>query len=78
MNQFPRELQAKQFVAVVQNGTGLKCNVYETGNDKYYLFRPLVPGFVGIEGGIEVPILKKELQPKIKRMLANGCGNAIA
>lgn len=71
---FAPEVQVKQYVAKVR-GRFACFNVYRTGSDKHYLFRVLTPD--GCEGGLEFPVLKKELKPEVRSMLAHGCGNTV-
>ena len=68
---FPPELQAKQYVAVVANGHGWRFRVLTTGSARHYLFQALDVGPPD-----PFPVLKADLQPEIRRMLARGCGNA--
>ena len=73
---FVPELQVKQYVAVVRSKYGQRYQVFETGDAKYYLFVPLL-GETSSVGDIQFPVLKKDLQPAIKRALAHGWGNSL-
>ena len=70
----PLELGVKQYVAVVQNGTGLRFMVFTTGDPKFYLFCPLDKD--GNQGGIQIPVKRADLRDDIRRALAHGWGNA--
>jgi hypothetical protein len=69
----PLELQVMQFVAEVQ-GEFSRFRVFRTGLDAYYLFDQLDPQ--GCSTGLQFPVLKRNLQPKIRSALANGVGHA--
>lgn len=66
------EYQVKQFVAVVKNCFGDNFMVFKTGNPKYYLFSVVKNG---IQTEVQFPVLIKDLDKNIKRMLNNGYGN---
>lgn len=66
---FRPECQAKQYVAVVQ-GQFSRFRVLTTGSDRHYLFCPLD---VAMD---PFPVLKADLNPVVRKMLARGCGNA--
>ena len=68
------EYQIKQFVAIVKNCFGDKFMVFKTGNSKYYLFSVVKNG---IQIGVQFPVLIKDLNKDIKKMLNCGCGNTI-
>lgn len=72
MMPFKPETQVKQFVAVVQGRHG-RFMVFETGSSRHYLFAMVDPH--NCLTGLSVPVLKADLQPEIKKMLRNGCGN---
>jgi hypothetical protein len=74
MRGFAPEMQVKQYVAVIKNSRGRRFRVFETGDPKFYLFSTIAPD--GTEGGLQFPVLKKNLRPDIRRALARGCGNA--
>lgn len=63
------ELQAKQYVAVVQ-GRWSRFRVLTTGSARHYLFCPLDMPMDPF------PVLKADLQPQIRSALAHGRGNA--
>lgn len=69
-----RRYGVKQYVAVVQ-GPWCRFQVFQTGDDKYYLFDPLHPDY-GTSMCMAFPVLKKELRDDLRRALAHGCGNA--
>lgn len=71
------EMQVKQFVATVVNGQGLRFHVYTTGDPRFYLFCPLMPGETDIEGGLQIPAKKADLRDDIRKMLAHGYGNSL-
>ena len=64
----------KQFVARVRSRF-CRFNVFETGDSRYYLFDPIDGN--GCSYCMAFPVLKKELQPDIKRALAHGYGNCL-
>ena len=67
------EYMVKQYVAVVQNKRGVKFAVFKTGSEKHYLFSCVKDG---VFTGLQFPVLKKDLNPEIKRALNHGWGNA--
>jgi len=69
----PQALMVKQYVAVVQ-GHFCRFMVFTTGDDKFYLFAQIDPD--GCQTGLQFPVRKSDLQPEIRRALANGWGNA--
>ena len=74
MTDFAREMQIKQFVAVMQSGRGCKFMVFKTGSEKHYLFSAL--DRYGCQTGFMFPVLKSELRRDVRHALANGRGNA--
>lgn len=68
-----KQLMPVAFVAVIQNDTGLRFNVYTTGDKAWYLFKPLGPD--NCEGILDFPVRKSQLKTNIRDMLAAGCGN---
>lgn len=60
----------KQHVGVVVGLRG-HFRVFTTDNPKYYLFSTIGPD--GCEGGLQFPVLKKDLKSRVKRALRNGC-----
>jgi hypothetical protein len=68
-----KALMVKQFVAVIQ-GRWCRFMVFETGSPRYYLFAPLDDN--GCQGTLQFPVLKMDLQPRVRRALAHGWGNA--
>jgi hypothetical protein len=71
---FAPEMMVKQYVAVVKGKFGARWRVFQTGDPKYYLFSSIAPD--GTEGGLQFPVLKKDLKKEIKSALAHGWGNA--
>lgn len=72
---FPRNLMVKQFVARVRSRTGQRFNVFETGDEKYYLFDPIDRD--GCSYCNQFPVLKKDLRDDIRRALRHGVGNCL-
>jgi hypothetical protein len=70
-----RRYMVQQYVAVVQNRRGQRFRVYKTGDERYYLFDPLVPG-TDCSGCVAFPVRKSDLITPIRRALAHGWGNA--
>jgi len=64
---FDRRYQVQKYVAVVANRRGSRFMVFETGDDKYYLFSQLYPGPTLIQTGLQFPVLKKDLREDIRR-----------
>jgi hypothetical protein len=73
MSAFRPELQVKQWVAEVQ-GQFCRWRVFRTGSDRHLLFDQLDTH--GCSTGLQVPVLKADLQPAVRSMLARGRGNA--
>ena len=69
-----KEMQVKQYVAVVQGNWG-KFMVFETGNPKFYLFSALDK--LGCQTGLQFPVLKANLINLLKKALRHGWGNGI-
>lgn len=65
--------EPKQYVATITARLG-SFNVYETGDQRYYLFRLLRPD--GTETEVSFPVRKRDLRPEVGRMLARGVGSA--
>lgn len=63
---FARELMVKQFVGDLHTPRGV-FRVFETGDEKFYLFDPLDP--FGCSGCIGFPVRKTDLKPAIRRLL---------
>jgi hypothetical protein len=64
------ELQVKQWVAEVNGAFGSRWRVFRTGSDRHYLF-------VLVQNSqIFKAVLKADLQPEVRRALANGWGHA--
>ena len=72
---YDRRLMVKQYVAIVQNQRGQKFRVFRTGDDKYYLFDPLIPG-TDCSGLVPFPVRKTSLRREIASALAHGVGNS--
>lgn len=71
-----RRFMVKQYIAVVENAWGTKLMVFQSGDEKYYLFCPLDPD--GCQAaGLQFPVRKTDLRKEIRAMLAHGCGNTI-
>jgi hypothetical protein len=73
---FDRRMMVQKYVAVVQNRRGSRFMVFQTGDEKYYLFSQLYPGPGLIATGLQFPVEKKNLRDDIRRALAHGWGNA--
>jgi hypothetical protein len=71
-----RRYMVKQYVAVVRTQTGQRFRVFETGNEKWYLFDPLVPG-CDSSGCIQFPVEKRRLRDDLRRALSHGRGNSL-
>lgn len=65
----------KQFVARVKNSRGIRFNVFETGDSRYYLFDPIDQHDCSY--CMAFPVLKKDLRPDIRRALRHGWGNTL-
>lgn len=74
MTGFDPRYQVKQYVAVVQNSRGRKFMVFETGDDRFYLFS-LLDNY-GCQTLIQFPVRKADLRDDIRRALRHGWGNA--
>jgi hypothetical protein len=62
--------QVTQFVAEVNGAFGSRWRVFRTGSAQHYLF-------VLIQNpAISTAVLKSDLQPTVRRMLARGIGHA--
>lgn len=70
---FAAEFQVKQFIAEVNGRWGSRWRVYATGSDRHYLLE-----LVGQIPPLQVPVLKSDLQPQVRRALAHGAGHAPA
>lgn len=70
-----RAYMVKQYVAVVQNSRGTKFMVFQTGDEKFYLFSPLDPSGC-VAAGMQFPVRKTDLRGEIRSALAHGWGNA--
>lgn len=70
-----RRLMIKQYVAIVKNRRGQRFRVFSTGDDKFYVFDPLIPG-TDSSGCIQFSVRKADLEPTTRRALAHGWGNA--
>ena len=64
------EMQVKQLIGEVTNERGVTFRVLNTGSARHYLFCLLDPN--GCDAGLHVPVLKADLQPQVRRALANG------
>lgn len=64
--------QVKQYVGFVANERGCPWMVFETGDEKYYLFCQCYPGTT-MQTGLNHPVKKTDLQNDVKKALANGC-----
>jgi len=71
----PRAYMVKQCVAVIRNQRGQRFRVFETGDEKYYLFDPLTPD--DCSGCVQFPVRKADLRPDLRRALRNGWGNSL-
>jgi hypothetical protein len=71
-----RELQVKQYVAMVRNSWGLRLTVFETADPKFYLFIPMV-GETSAMGDLQIPVRKADLRDDIRRALTHGVGNSL-
>ena len=69
-----RAYMVKQYIAVVRNRRGAKFMVFNSGDEKYYLFCPLDRD--GCQGTNQFPVRKTELRRDIRSALAHGWGNA--
>lgn len=67
-------MQVKQFVAVVRGRHGSRFMVFETGDERFYLFSQLDPA--GCATGLQVPVRKADLQAEVRAALRHGVGNA--
>ena len=68
--------QVKQYVAVVRSPTsGIRFQVFETGDPKFYLFDMLI-GETSVSSMIQFPVRKSDLQTPVRRALAHGVGNS--
>lgn len=65
------EMQVKQYVAKVRGAFGSVWYVYRTGSDRHYLFS------CAQNPVLSFLVLKTDLQPLVRRMLAQGRGNAL-
>jgi hypothetical protein len=72
---FAPEMQVKQYVAVVRSKSGVRFRVFQTGDQKFYLFSSIAPD--GREGELQFPVLKTNLRDDIRRALAHGWGNSL-
>lgn len=70
-----RRYMVKQYVAQVRSRTGQYFRVFQTGEEKYYLFDPL-DGKDGCSRCNGFPVVKRDLRPDLRRALAHGWGNA--
>lgn len=70
-----RRYMVKQYVAVVANARGQRFRVFQTGDDKWYLFDPLDPN--DCSGCIAFPVEKKNLRDDLRRALSHGVGNSL-
>lgn len=70
-----RRYMVKQYVAIVQNKRGHRFRVFCTGDEKYYLFDPLIPG-TDCSGLMPFAVRKTDLTREIASALAHGWGNA--
>ena len=68
--QFLPETQVIQYVAEVNGAFGSRWRVFRTGSGQHYMFE-LVQN-----AAVRVPVRKSDLQPEIRRALANGVGHA--
>ncbi|MFZ1141418.1 MAG: hypothetical protein WAN76_19720 [Candidatus Sulfotelmatobacter sp.] len=50
--------------------------VFQSGDDKYYLFSQLYPGPGLIATGLQFPVEKKSLRDDMRKALSHGWGNA--
>jgi hypothetical protein len=64
------ELQVMKFVAEVNGAFGTRWRVFTTGSDRHYLFS------LAQNPVICVPVLKSDLQPRVRSALRNGWGHA--
>ena len=73
---FPLELMVKQYVTVLRSPTtGIRFQVFKTGDEKYYLFDPLDDH--GCSTCLQFPVLKADLKIQYRRALAHGYGNSL-
>lgn len=71
----PPECGVKQYVAIVQNTSGIRFMVFTTGSPRHYWFQ-MLDGWGCAIAGMAWPVLKRDLQPDIAKALRNGYGNA--
>jgi hypothetical protein len=70
MTGFRPEYQVKQFVAEVNGAFGSRWRVFTTGSGRHYLL-------VCVQNSdLQVPVLKSDLKPEVRRALAHGWGHA--
>ena len=66
-------LHVKQYVSRLRSpATGVRFNVFETGDPKFYLFDPLDE--YGCSTCMQFPVRKAELKPEYRRALRHGWG----
>jgi len=69
-----RRYMVKQYIAVVQNRRGQRFMVFQSGDEKYYLFAPMDRD--GCCATFQFPVRKTELRREMASALRHGWGNA--
>jgi hypothetical protein len=69
------EMQVTQWVGEVE-GEFTRWRVFRTGSARHYLFDQVDAR--GCSTGLQVPVLKSDLHPDIRRALARGYGRALS
>lgn len=75
MSDMDCRMMVKQYVAVVANKRGQRFRVCNSGDEKWYVFDPLIPG-TDCSGCIPFPVLKTSLKRPLASALRAGWGNA--
>jgi hypothetical protein len=60
-----RRMMVKQFLGHVANPRGQRFRVFTTGDEKYYLLDPLIPG-TDCSGCVQFPVLRRVLNQRLR------------
>lgn len=73
MTGYDRRRQVAQWVGVHTNTRGVPFMVFNTGDQRYYLFRQCYPGTL-TNTGLEFPVERRRLTREVRAALAHGVG----
>lgn len=70
-----RRFMVKQYIAVVQNRVGTRFMVFQSGDERWYLFCPVDAD--GCLSTNQFPVKKTDLRRDLRSALAHGWGNGL-